>query len=125
MALCLKACLPANCLLLPSSASLPLSLPPPKQRCVIRHTQPTDSHRPLFDVSTDICRKYVNNMSNSVLLRQRFGIESSSCVFCDDTETTGYLFFQRMYSEALWLDVHQWLFRKIPHLESFSQKDII
>ena len=60
---------------------------------------------------------------SSVLLRQRFGIETSSCAFCDDTETTDHLFFLCMYSEARQLDVHEWLFPKIP--ENFSQKDNI
>ena len=58
------------------------------------------------------------------LLRQRIGIESNNCVFCDDIETSDHLFFQCMFSEALWIDVHDWLHTKI-QLEPFSQKDII
>jgi len=46
-------------------------------------------------------------------------------VFCDDVETTEHLFFQCMFSEALWLHTNIWLYPKVLHLENFSQKDII
>lgn len=62
---------------------------------------------------------------SSDLVWQRFGIETNNCVICDDNETTDHLVFHCMYSEALWLDIHDWLYPKVFHLMNFSLKDII
>lgn len=45
---------------------------------------------------------------SSEILRQRFEIGTNKRVFCDDIETTNHLFFKCMYSEAFWLDLHNW-----------------
>ena len=50
--------------------------------------------------------------------------ETNKCEFCDDIKTCDHLFFQCIFSEALWTDMQDWLHTKI-RLEPFSQKDII
>ena len=57
-------------------------------------------------------------------LRQRFGFETNKCTFCEDIETTDHLFFQCVFTEALWTDIHDWLHTKIL-LEPFLHKDIL
>uniref|UniRef100_A0A1A8EWE2 Reverse transcriptase domain-containing protein n=1 Tax=Nothobranchius korthausae TaxID=1143690 RepID=A0A1A8EWE2_9TELE len=57
-------------------------------------------------------------------LRQRCGFDTNKCAFCDDIETSVHLFFQCIYSEALWNDIHDWLYTKI-RIEPFSENDVI
>ncbi len=62
---------------------------------------------------------------SSEYLRLRFGFDSNKCIFCDDIETMDHLFFLCMYVDALWSDIHDWLYPKVRYLGSFTLKDII
>lgn len=65
---------------------------------------------PINPKAKEIHFKILNGVYPSgELLRQRFGFETNKCEFCDDIETSDHLFFQYMFSEALWTDMHDWL----------------
>ena len=48
-------------------------------------------------------------------LSKRFGFETNNCTFCNDhIETTKHVFFECMYLNAFWDDVHHWMSKYIP-----------
>lgn len=80
---------------------------------------------PINPKAKEIHFKILNGVyPSSQLLRQRFGFETDNCIFCDENESSEHLFYQCMFTEALWTDIHDWLHTEI-RLEPFSQKDII
>nr|XP_023666313.1 uncharacterized protein LOC111843186 [Paramormyrops kingsleyae] len=66
---------------------------------------------PLSPKIKEIHFKILNGIyPSNECLRLRFGFDTNKCIFCDDIETTDHLFFHCMYVEALWLDIHDWLY---------------
>lgn len=58
-------------------------------------------------------------------LSKRFGFENNNCSFCNEhTETTDHLFWECMYSEAFWDDLHHWLSKYVP-VPAFECENIL
>uniref|UniRef100_A0A1A8L6V8 Reverse transcriptase domain-containing protein n=1 Tax=Nothobranchius pienaari TaxID=704102 RepID=A0A1A8L6V8_9TELE len=80
---------------------------------------------PITPKAKEIHYRVLNDVYPSgEFLRQRCGFETNKCVFCDDIETSVHLFFQCIYSEALWTDIHDWLYTKM-RIEPLSENDVI
>lgn len=71
---------------------------------------------PVAPKAKEIHFKVLNGIYPSAdFLCKRFGFENGNCSFCNEqNETTDHIFYECMYTNAFWDDLHHWLSKYIP-----------